>query len=168
MKTSNEFEGNDDRSATSAKEFETLRKALALKRYEQPPPGYFNRLPNQIMARIEAGEGETKFWQRFIPSFTLRPAMAYGLGLAVCGVVAVSVYYTSNLPVNNGSPVTASSMTTSQPQTLLGSPAPGLCDREPESNHRQQHEPDYRTLAVPVTQIGQGLQSMPAGYTPHQ
>ncbi|MGZ5528951.1 MAG: hypothetical protein ACXWJB_09800 [Limisphaerales bacterium] len=166
MKTSNRFEGNDDRSATSAQDFETLRKALALKRYEQPPPGYFNRLPNQIMARIEAGEGETKFWQRFIPSFTLRPAMVYGLGLAVCGVVAVSVYYTSNLPVNNSGPVTASSMTTSQPSTLLG-PAPGPAIASQNQSTVNSTNPITEPSLFP-SQIGQGLQSMPAGYTPHQ
>ena len=38
--------------------FEDLRRLLVLKRYEQPPPRYFNDFSRKIIARIEAGEGE--------------------------------------------------------------------------------------------------------------
>jgi len=147
-------------------EFETLRRALALKRHEQPPPGYFDRLPNQIMARIEASESETKFWQRFIPSFTLRPAMAYGFGLAMCSAVALGVYYTSNLPANNNGAMTASSMTTSQPTMLA--PAPGVTLASGNQSTINSTNPITTEPSLFPANVGAGMQTAPAGYTPHQ
>jgi hypothetical protein len=145
-------------------EFDQLRKALALKKYEQPPPGYFNRLPNQIMARIEAGEGETKFWQRLIPTFTFRPAMAYGFGLAMCAAVALGVYYTSNLPVNNNNgAMTASSMTPSQPPVLAPAPGPAFASQSTVNSTN----PIITQPSLFPSEVGSGLQTAPAGYTPH-
>ena len=69
-----------------------VERIIALKRYEQPPPGYFHLLPGRIINRIERGEGQAGFWEKWWPNFRVRPAMAYALGLAVCGVLAAGVY----------------------------------------------------------------------------
>src|SRR5258708_6018043 len=37
-------------------EFEAVRRLIALKRYEQPHPRYFNDFSTRIIARIQAGE----------------------------------------------------------------------------------------------------------------
>lgn len=73
-------------------DFEALRKLMALKRHEMPPPGYFRRLPGTIVARIERGEGRLSFWERISADFTLRPAFAYAFVLAACGALTASLY----------------------------------------------------------------------------
>jgi len=73
--------------------FEALKKLLSLKRLEQPPPGYFDRLAGRIADRIEMGEGESSFWERLAANFTIRPAFAYGLALSVCCAFAGATIY---------------------------------------------------------------------------
>ena len=51
-------------------DFEQLRRLMKLKRYEQPPPRYFNDFSSTVIARIEAGEarqasGVMAWLQRF-------------------------------------------------------------------------------------------------------
>jgi hypothetical protein len=87
-----------------SQDFETLRRLLALKRYEQPPPGYFHNFSFQVIARIEAGEGarenvlERLFWdapwlQRLWTALETKPIMAGALGAAVCALLVAGVVY---------------------------------------------------------------------------
>jgi len=71
-----------------SEDFESLQKLLALKRYEQPPPGYFDRFPYQVMARIEAEEArfQLPWWERVLGRFDLKPALVGAFGFAVMGV----------------------------------------------------------------------------------
>jgi hypothetical protein len=155
-------------NSSNQEDFDRLRKLLELKRHEQPPPGYFNRLPNQIMARIAAGEGQSTFWERFIPRFTFKPALAYAIGLATCAVVAFGVYYTSNLPVNNTAPGAVNSVTASQ-QPILTSPSmPTLAAQNASATVNSTNPVPERSLFPDAQNIGSGLQTAPAGYTPHQ
>ncbi len=64
----------------SGEEFARLRQLLALKRHEQPPPGYFDRLPGQIMHRIKAAEAERvrPWYERWFSMPLSRPALAIG------------------------------------------------------------------------------------------
>lgn len=76
--------------------FENLRKLLALKKYEQPPPRYFSELPGRIWTRIEREEQTTSFWSRFFPNLGLSPAFAYSFGLLACGALVFGIGYTLN------------------------------------------------------------------------
>jgi hypothetical protein len=77
---------------TDPENFEALRKLIAIKRHELPPPGYFNRLPSAILTRIERGEGKFSFWERISADFTVRLGFAYAFVLAACGALTASLY----------------------------------------------------------------------------
>ena len=90
--------------------FESLRRLLALKRQEQPPPGYFDNFSRQVIARIQAGERgddavgfgrwllEGVWLQRFWDAFETKPALAGAFGVLVCGLLISGVIY-SDQPV---------------------------------------------------------------------
>jgi hypothetical protein len=73
--------------------FETLRKLMALKRHEQPPPEYLHQLHGRIITRIEHGEGQLNLWDKFSARSSLRPSLAYAFGLTVCGALGLSALY---------------------------------------------------------------------------
>jgi hypothetical protein len=87
-----------------SQDFEALRRLLALKRYEQPPPGYFDRFSGEVIARIRAGEGAHEsvlkrlFWeapwlQRLWTALETKPIMAGAFGAAVCAFLVAGVVY---------------------------------------------------------------------------
>jgi hypothetical protein len=114
-------------------EFQQLRRLLTLKRYEQPPPGYFDDFSEQVIIRIRAGEriDHFSFWevlsweapwlQRLWAAVETRPMLAGGFGVAVCGLLLAGMLYSEQresalLPTPN--PVTESEAP--QQQSSLG------------------------------------------------
>src|SRR5437899_8227397 len=85
--------------------FESLRRLLALKRHEVPPPGYFHGFSDEVIARIRAGERDDRsgIWEslsweapwlrRLWSAFETKPIFAGLLGMAVCGVLVSGVVY---------------------------------------------------------------------------
>ena len=74
-------------------DFEALRKLMALKRHELPPPGYFNRLPDRIAIRLEREGSQLGFWGRILAGCSFRPVFAYSFALAAFGALTMSVIY---------------------------------------------------------------------------
>jgi hypothetical protein len=99
-----------------SQDFTSLRRLLALKRHEQPPPGYFNKFSSQVMARIKAGEGahdnlfQQLFWEapwlhRLWAALETKPIMAGAFGAAVCALLVGGVVYSErpdNQPMLSG------------------------------------------------------------------
>ncbi len=81
----------------STEEFDRLRKLLALKRREQPPPGYFDHFSDKIMARIEAEGLRNSWWQRLLPEWEAKPVLACAYGLVVMGLLAIGVGVSQSL-----------------------------------------------------------------------
>jgi len=88
--------------------FEGLRRLLKLKRYEQPPPGYFNNLSRQIIVQIRAGSKherehfldrlswEAPWMRRLIEAFQAKPALAVSFGAAMCALVFAGIIYSDS------------------------------------------------------------------------
>ena len=86
--------------------FEELRRLLVLKRYEQPPPGYFDRFPEEVIARIrqlESAEGLANLhpplpWlQRLWNALEAKVVFPTAFGAAVCSVLILGLMRSSVL-----------------------------------------------------------------------
>jgi hypothetical protein len=86
--------------------FEQLRRLLAWKRHEQPPPGYFNDFSRQVRARIIEADGEVSaeellVWeapwlQRIWAAFQAQPILAGAFGVIVCGLLVSGIAFSEN------------------------------------------------------------------------
>src|SRR2546421_2770825 len=117
--------------------FDSLRRLLALKRHEVPPPGYFHNFSGHVIARIRAHErvDRSGFWeslsweapwlQRLWGAFETKPILAAALGMAVCGMLVTGVVYSQKavLPEVTGLPGAQGTGAVTQ-YTLQKSPAP--------------------------------------------
>jgi len=119
--------------------FGSLRKLLALKRHEVPPPGYFHNFSGQVISRIELGEykanetaQEMPWFLRFIQIFDAKPAFAGVFASALClllifGIVnAERPEMTASQPLlmqtaENTAPVAADSSTALAPASAPAS-----------------------------------------------
>lgn len=107
---------------SSPENFDALQKLLKLKRYEQPPPRYFNEFSRNVIARIQAGEAQarTHWWERF--GIDLRPVLSLGVGAAAC----VALFF-SMAPGSNADGETASVLGVAAP-AIVAAPAPAAQD----------------------------------------
>ena len=86
-------------------QFRNVRRLLALKRHEQPPPGYFDDFSEQVIIRIRAGERiehfslwealswEAPWLQRIWSILETRPVAAGAFGAAICGLLMAGTLY---------------------------------------------------------------------------
>ena len=76
-------------------DFDELRKLLAIKKYESPPPGYFHRFSDKIIARIEADRASDAGpgWRRWLTELVGQPASiaAYILVFGGLGILALGL-----------------------------------------------------------------------------
>lgn len=76
-------------------EFPELQRLLALKRHEQPAPGYFERFPLRVMARIEAEERNAPmpWWRSLLAAFTAPSGLVGVNALVVAGLGLIGVSF---------------------------------------------------------------------------
>jgi hypothetical protein len=120
-------------------DFEQLRRLLKLKRYEKPPPRYFNDFSCQVVSRLEASRASAvglSWWQRAWAGLELRPAVPVALSAAVCGLLVLGAVYSETAQV---------------PEELLRNPSAQLGKNERPT--------------VGLAAIGNTAPSMPVGFT---
>jgi hypothetical protein len=80
-----------------SQDFEQLRRLFAVKRHEQPPPGYFDRFSRDVIARIKAGEqgdaavANTGWIQKLWAVLEAKPVFAGAFGAAVCAMLISAI-----------------------------------------------------------------------------
>ncbi len=85
-------------------EFESLKKLLALKRHEEPPPGYFDRLPGEVRARIAHAQASPEpWWRRWLATWDLSPALATSYTVVAVTLVVGGIWMAKQ-PVAEGGP----------------------------------------------------------------
>ncbi|MEW6302356.1 MAG: hypothetical protein AB1705_02730 [Verrucomicrobiota bacterium] len=98
---------------TAPDEFEKLRKLLALKRHEQPPPRYFSEFSEKVRLRVETEAApKESLWERLAATLNIQPLTAAAYGAAVCAIMVVGV----KLAYQTGTE------TAGQPDTLVATP----------------------------------------------
>jgi hypothetical protein len=85
--------------------FESLRRLLVLKRYETPPPGYFNYFSSQVLQRIRAGDvgtsanwleelfGQAPWLEKMVQVFDVKPVFASAFAGALCLLLFLGIIY---------------------------------------------------------------------------
>ncbi len=85
-------------------EFESLKKLLALKRHEEPPPGYFDRLPGEVRARIAHAQASPEpWWRRWLATWDLSPGLATSYAVVAVTLVVGGIWMAKQ-PVAEGGP----------------------------------------------------------------
>jgi hypothetical protein len=155
-------------------DFEQLRRLLALKRHEQPPPGYFHGFSRQVIVRIKAGDlgGQSEassFWsfsggsflQRLWATLDARPVLAGAFGVAVCGFFVVGAVL-SDATANQGPPTSPHiQIATGQATPVLGQPIAvpqvaslvGEPPSQPQGSLFQEIEEQQRRLVPAFQQV---------------
>lgn len=89
--------------------FDQLKKLLALKKHELPPPGYFNKLPGEVVSRIRAERrtqsnaieklsAEAPWLMRFWRALETKPMFAGAFGAAVCALILTGIFFAEKPP----------------------------------------------------------------------
>ena len=100
-------------SEEQSQDFEKLQRLLKLKRYEQPPPRYFNDFSARVIGHIRADTSVKRFhtaddfisrtpWlRRLWRKLENQPALSGALATVACGLMVAGVFFMEETPPQN-------------------------------------------------------------------
>lgn len=108
-------------------DYAAVQRLLALKRHEEPPPGYFDRLPGEIRSRIAHAHPEP-WWRGWLESWNLSPQLAAGCAVLACLLVVGGTWLVKRPGPTAGAEVATVPKAADTNQTASGSNGapPGL------------------------------------------
>jgi hypothetical protein len=117
-------------------DFENLRRLLALKRHEQPPPGYFNNFSRKVIARIHSEEatasqswgqrifGGSPFFRNFWEGFEAKPLVAGAFGIGICSLLVMGLVSSERVDADpagfTGTPSASQTFLATMPKQTFG------------------------------------------------
>jgi len=149
-------------------QYERLIQLLALKRYEQPPPGFFDRFPREVRLRIvgetnpQAGwashlSSDSNWFSKLMIMLDTRPYLAGVFGVLACGFVITGILYAnSNHPPTNT--LALESFTPIAPAALVSDSVPAWAAAGPTGSSTN----PMPNLMPAMLWNGSGIQSQPA------
>jgi hypothetical protein len=132
--------------------FEPLRRLLALKRHETPPPGYFENFSGDVMARIRAGDdGRTEIVARQLPwlfrlltAFEAKPAFVGAFASALCLLLVIGIVFAERPDSVTQSLLTPSAQASPGGILVADATSPSGLDTQPMA------QPDFLSSTNPV------------------
>lgn len=119
---------------SSPEDFEALRQLLALKKHEEPPPGYFHHLPEKVLARIDRSFCvHSTWWDWLVAKLDAQPVLAGAYAFAISGMMLLGFKLSQDVQQESaetgvlGSALDPTMMRPSQSlQKIFANPAPLL------------------------------------------
>lgn len=92
-------------------DFEALRRLLALKRHEVPPPGYFEDFSSRVIGRIRSAEAvrELPWLLRLLQAFENKPAYPVAFASSLCMLLLFGIVSVEQSPALVTSPFSTTS-----------------------------------------------------------
>ena len=115
-------------------DFKNLRRLLALKRHEQPPPGYFDTFAREVSFRVRAGEtvpettserlhAEAPWLRRFLEILVAKPQWSGAVGALACAaVLGIVLYVELRPPAGRDAPQAALVLPDEHPSLVFSDP----------------------------------------------
>ena len=148
---------------TEQENFEQLRRLLAIKRHEQPPPGYFDNFSRQVIVRIKAGDrkGETMLERLFEQApwleslwtaFETKPVLAGSVGFAICVLLVSGFVYAekTDMPVATLQPQSDTLEMASLPALMVDPSTTGIIPQD-QNGSLFQAAGQFQVKAQPVS-----------------